>query len=482
MLTPPLSTLSTELLVLIVDHVEQIASTEGLKALSLADRAFTPLCQERLVKQLSLSGKPVSTKKQLANAYELLSHKPSLINFVQSIQLSLLWHTDGSWLFNNGTFTRIILLLSQSANPPSRLCIDGMQNYGSQHPDMLVGKMIRTFFASSLVVLHLFHCTDVPPPILLVCPNLKELTLVRVSRINTVTEEGMDYFERPSPSLETLTSYEGFDILSLFTDSPRLPPLPRPLVDITRLRTFTNTPRTGEEIGFFSKILDAARDSLEDLTITYPLLLEAEDDYQPLPSFLNLSTLSRLHTFKLNTRITEDDPSRSLNVDELRIVLDAIPLPNQLTTLDLDIGVYGASPFHSTRSQDWRGLMKAIRRLSQPIDVGTRSLSSLSSPSGSSSSSSSSKVKLTFNFSFSTQSTPGFHISQSQHEDLVEFVRGEIQVESELDSETSSGNVIVNFTSAKDPHEPCDCRECAGSSSEGWTTEESDADNEEVAT
>ncbi|KAG2002014.1 hypothetical protein CC2G_004867 [Coprinopsis cinerea AmutBmut pab1-1] len=291
----------------IADHVEQIASTEGLKALSLADRAFTHSARSASSNSCHSQENQYPLKKQLANAYELLSHKPSLINFVQSIQLSLLWHTDGSWLFNNGTFTRIILLLSQSANPPSRLCIDGMQNYGSQHPDMLVGKMIRTFFASSLVVLHLFHCTDVPPPILLVCPNLKELTLRR----------------------------------------------------------------------------------------------------------------------KLNTRITEDDPSRSLNVDELRIVLDAIPLPNQLTTLDLDIGVYGASPFHSTRSQDWRGLMKAIRRLSQPIDVGTRSLSSLSSPSGSSSSSSSSKVKLTFNFSFSAQSTPGFHISQSQHEDLVEFVRGD---------------------------------------------------------
>ena len=87
MLNPPLSLLSDDLFVSIVEQLAKLRSADAkLKNLSLADRAFTEFCQKYIFRKLIL-GKGSNIFKQLTKAKKSFDDNPSLAN--ESAYLSL---------------------------------------------------------------------------------------------------------------------------------------------------------------------------------------------------------------------------------------------------------------------------------------------------------------------------------------------------------------------------------------------------------
>ncbi|KAG2018614.1 hypothetical protein CC2G_008032 [Coprinopsis cinerea AmutBmut pab1-1] len=88
MLSPPLSTISNELLHQIVGQVAGepfCISVDDLHNLSLADRAFTTICQMFLYEELKLKGTSFQMARKLDRQTAALQANPDAVNFVRRI-------------------------------------------------------------------------------------------------------------------------------------------------------------------------------------------------------------------------------------------------------------------------------------------------------------------------------------------------------------------------------------------------------------
>lgn len=126
MLNKPLSLLSGELLMYIVEHVAK-SSFSDLDNLSITDRAFTRFCQNYIFKDLYLGyGKKTrnSISKKLPKIINILNDEPSIANQVRTIRLTVA-ENQNKWLFDDPNFITIIQLLAKSLMPPHKLHLIG---------------------------------------------------------------------------------------------------------------------------------------------------------------------------------------------------------------------------------------------------------------------------------------------------------------------------------------------------------------------
>ena len=125
MLNPPLSLLSDDLLVSIVEQLAKLPfSDDDLNNLSLTDRAFTQSCQKYTFQKLVLgNGRNVS--RQLKKVNKFLNNKPSFANRVRMVQLHISRQENAS-LFKNANFTSILQLFAKSPMPPHEFHLSGL--------------------------------------------------------------------------------------------------------------------------------------------------------------------------------------------------------------------------------------------------------------------------------------------------------------------------------------------------------------------
>ena len=288
MLNPPLSLLSDDLVGYLVEHVASLTFwEEALHNLSLADPAFTDFCQKYLFRTLTL-GREDGTRRRICNKLtkvkSILDDKPSFATRVRKIEL-FIGHKQNAWLFQNSsprsrkkhprrkdtgypiTFISILQLLANSPVPPHELHFT-MGLYPIEDPVLVVGRLSQSFFSQSLTILHLTKCENMPLPLFLVCPKLKEVCLDRVG----ASQEGYDrypvdqYSGRESPALELFDYRESHTVVKQMINPP--PRFHTPVVLWSKLRVLTLSPHESAEMALLRPILDAASTTLEELYLT----------------------------------------------------------------------------------------------------------------------------------------------------------------------------------------------------------------------
>jgi hypothetical protein len=267
MLNPPLSVLPVELLNVIVDHVANLPfNNEMLYNLSLADRAFTQSCQNYIFRNFEVSNRNNIPKKleKLKRVKKILDDEPSFANQVRTVQLAVS-RDECSWLFNNPTFISILKLLAKSPVPPHELHFGGRisASFTVKDPIHLVRRLTQSFFSQTLTILRLTECKNVPLPIFLICPKLREVSLNHVGA-------GISYDEYPDnqcsdrepPPLEVLYYHNSHFLLEQMITPPSR--FNTPVVLWSSLRILTVNSREKEGMACLQPILDAACNTLEE--------------------------------------------------------------------------------------------------------------------------------------------------------------------------------------------------------------------------
>ena len=185
MLNPPLSLLSDDLLVSIVEHVAKLPSKdEDLYNLSLADRAFTHSCQKYIFRNLKFSSER-KISKNIIKAKKILDKNPSFANQVRMVELLI--SRKASWVFKDHAFISILQLLSKSLMPPHELHFGGHTPNLTvmKDPIIVVRQLAKSSFSQTLTILRLTNFANVPLPLFLICPRLREVFLNHVGATET---------------------------------------------------------------------------------------------------------------------------------------------------------------------------------------------------------------------------------------------------------------------------------------------------------
>jgi hypothetical protein len=274
MLNPPLSLLSVELLDYIVEHVAELPfKDEMLYNLSLADRAFTQSCQKYIFRSFKIN---LKIPKKLKRAKKILDDKPSFANQVRTVHLAVS-REESAWLFNDPTFVSILQLLAKSPVPPHELHFGGRMFtslFIIKDPIIVVRRLAQSFFSQTLTILRLIEFRNVPLPIFLICPRLREVSLDRV-------RAEMSYDEYPDnqcsgrepPPLEVLDFRDSHSLLKQMITPPSR--FNTPVVLWSNLRILTTNPHEKEGMACLQPILDAACNTLEELYLTDSYLGES---------------------------------------------------------------------------------------------------------------------------------------------------------------------------------------------------------------
>ena len=275
MLNPPLSLLSDDVLVYIVEEVAKDSFADGtLKSLSLADRAFTQSCQKYIFRTLTLGHmgeitlfrRPVNVKKiskQVAKVKKFLDNKPSFANRVRKVQLP---QFDIS-LFKDPNFLSILQLLAKS--PMSHeLHLGTLMRSTIEDPMQVMRQLTESFFSETLTILHITGCANVPLPIFLVCPRLREVLLDMDGATDTSYYKYPDNqcSGREAPLLEVFQYRNSHSVVEQMITPP--PRFKTPVVLWSNLRVLTLAPHDKEGVACLQPILDAACNTLEELYLT----------------------------------------------------------------------------------------------------------------------------------------------------------------------------------------------------------------------
>jgi len=269
MLNLPLALLSDDLLVSIVEHVSKLPSRdEDLYNLSLADRAFTQSCQKYIFRTLEFGSKKDISEK-VRKAKKILEDNPSFANQVRVVHL-LISPNECEWLFNNHTFISILQLLSKSSMPPHELHFGGymLSSFMIMDPILVVRQLAQSFFSQTLTILRLTACGNVPLPLFLICPRLREVFLHEVGGAYPSYGNYPDNLcsGREAPLLEVLDYRNSHSLVEQMITPP--PRFKTPVVLWSNLRVLTLSPHEKEGVACLQPILDAACNTLEELYLT----------------------------------------------------------------------------------------------------------------------------------------------------------------------------------------------------------------------
>jgi hypothetical protein len=209
MLIPPLSEVPFELLSKIIDELGY--RSDDIDTLSVVDRAFTPLCQQRLFHTLKLSGSREDAQERLLELEELLEATPSLVAHFRCIDLDLdgprFKSSDPTWIFNNPAFIAVIKALGCSPSPPDTLKINHDCSHSSlfNNQTLAMERLLQSFFSSSLTTLDVGGCLNLPPSIFLISPNLAHLRLDATYLAKGYKLSESPCYGRDPPQLDTFS-------------------------------------------------------------------------------------------------------------------------------------------------------------------------------------------------------------------------------------------------------------------------------------
>ena len=271
MLNPPLSLLPDDLLASIVEQLAKLPfADENLMSLSLADRAFTKSCQKYIFSKLILMGNyRRNISKEIKLKKKILDKKPSFANRVRMVRLAISREENVS-VIEDPNLTSIFQLLAKSPMPPHKLHFGGNAFSGVtiDDPILVVRRLMDSFFSQTLTILNLSDCKNVPLPLFLIFPRLRELVLDEVG----ATDKSYDKYPdnqcsgKEAPLLEVVNYRDSHSLVQQMIAPP--PRFNTPVVIWSKLRVLTIAPRDKEGVACLQTILDAACNTMEELYLT----------------------------------------------------------------------------------------------------------------------------------------------------------------------------------------------------------------------
>ena len=270
MLNPPLSLLPDDLLASIVEQLSKLPfADKNLKNLCLADRAFTQLCQTYIFRELTLgNGLRGKISKQLKRLEIFLKDKPSFTNRVRMVRLVI--SPENASLFKSPNFTSILRLFVKSLIPPYELYLSGLLDSSLiGDPVLVLRQLTESFFSQTMTILHVTKCVNVPLPLFLICPRLREVFL---DQVRATTDKS--YYKYPdnqwsgreAPLLEVLNYRNSHSLVKQMIAPPVR--FNTPVVLWSNLRVLTLAPHDNSGMACLQPILDAACNTLEELYLT----------------------------------------------------------------------------------------------------------------------------------------------------------------------------------------------------------------------
>jgi hypothetical protein len=287
MLNPPLSLLSDDLLVSIVEQLSKLPFSYGyLSNLSLADRAFTESCQKYIFRELKLGDEWSESRrnifKELTEAKKFLEDKPLLAKRVRVVRLSIssISSEESASFCKDPNFTGVLQLLAKSPVLPHEFHFVGgpyaIIRFRVIEDLILVTvtrQLAESFFSQTLTILRLKKIANVPLPLFLICPKLREVFLDQVGATDKSYDHNLNYADDQcsdrlgeTPSLEVLEYRDSHSLVEQMVSSP--PKFNRPVVLWSNLRVLTLAPHDNEGMAYLQPILDATCNTLEELYLT----------------------------------------------------------------------------------------------------------------------------------------------------------------------------------------------------------------------
>ena len=264
MLSLPLSLLPKELFAQIVQCVADLPSeTKSLRSLSLADWAFTELCQAHFFKYLVLADTSAKCiPKTLAKIANILNDKPSAAYRVRKIKI-FITRKNNARLFSDPTFINIFQALAKSPIPPRKFFLSG--SFVFEDPILIVGQLTKTFLSQTLTVLRLVQCRNVPVTLFLICPLLRDVILENVEATKYSYDEfpGEQCSGRELPALECLQYCNSQSLIEQIITPP--PRFHAGVVIWSKLRVLKLYPLKKKEMTGLQPILDSVCNTLEEL-------------------------------------------------------------------------------------------------------------------------------------------------------------------------------------------------------------------------
>ncbi|KIM36032.1 hypothetical protein M413DRAFT_78805, partial [Hebeloma cylindrosporum] len=145
-----------------------------------------------------------------------------------------------------------------------------------------------------------------------------------------------------------------------------------PVILWSSLRILTVAPHDKEGLPCLQPILDAARNTLEELYLTS--FDRFKDQQVLLAGLVSLSNLSNLRVFAVFAIIQcskkRNAPYLAV-IHDINIVLGTIPKANKITNLLFDFDIIGKHPFNGCLDQHWVEMFDKIIRISdgKPLEL-----------------------------------------------------------------------------------------------------------------
>jgi hypothetical protein len=175
-----------------------------------------------------------------------------------------------SWVFNDYAFIGVLQLLSKSHLPPHELHFGGHSffSFMIKDPIIVVRQLAKSFFSQTLTILRLTECTNVPLPLFLICPRLREVCLDQVGATEKIYDKYPDdqCSGREAPLLRVLNCRNSHSLVEQMITLP--PRFNTPIVLWSKLRVLTLDFCDEEGMACLQLILDAACNTLEELYLT----------------------------------------------------------------------------------------------------------------------------------------------------------------------------------------------------------------------
>lgn len=256
MLEAALLELCNELITEIVFHV---AAGKDLKALSLAHRVFTDLCQRRLFKTLRIS----QCNHKLPVAYDTLERQPHKAAYIRLLSVDLSSDImEGFDPFVDTRFLSFIDIISKAQGSLRSIHLAQVDNADGRSTRRAMDCILTVNISQTLTSLSLSHC-ELPRAAISQCPLLKKLNLEEVRLIELAGAPGnSNSVPDRKPRLEILEYTAATDTVKamLSTQGDETP-----TADLSKLQILGLTPEHEEDLAVAQAILDAAHDSLEEL-------------------------------------------------------------------------------------------------------------------------------------------------------------------------------------------------------------------------
>ena len=268
--------LSQELIDKIIDHVGSgDPSRKDLLQCASVSRSFRPRSQTHIFSSIEIPKNDETRERKNRILLEILHDNPRIAYYIQELSLDL--GSQYWWMARDKAFIDVMARISTSSKPLRALTIKagniliGCQAFEDPPADHqpLLDHFFRPFIIPFITSLYLDWIQNVPTEIVARCINLTDLGLLNVGFMEASAKDRTSTGSH-RPKLLRFAYLPHWDLPDLSNMRMLLNPTSNAshsILDFSSLKSFTVYTDRQQDLEFEQRILDASRESLEEIYI-----------------------------------------------------------------------------------------------------------------------------------------------------------------------------------------------------------------------